>query len=173
MIFCRSRWPEYAKTYEGSVEYTNLRRSLEHQHSTDAFIWDEVEWWEGDSVTSAGVRPRSGVPVHRYKHEKFNQWYDDRLQEFKQLRELQKKKQREMTSVKSPVIETNAPQEPSKKDHIHGTSDKYIQTDLNNTNKQHVEALVDTNKRLRDIVAYNKQFQEQEEREELRGIHLC
>ncbi len=170
---CRSRWPEHAESYEGSVGYRDMRRSLEHQHSSDAFIWDEVEWWEGDSVNSVAVRPCSGIPLHRYKHQKFNQWYDDRLREFKQLRELQKKKQQEKTSVKPPVVKTTPPQAPSKNNYIHGTSDKYIQTDLNNTNKQHVEAVVDTldtNKRLRDIVAYNQQIQDQEENGEWGGI---
>ena len=65
---------------------------MEHNHHSDAFVWDEREWWESDSVFSAGTRPLSGIPRHKYKHEKFNQAYHDRLTQYEQ----EKKRQRQV-----------------------------------------------------------------------------
>ena len=89
------------------MQYRFVRRSVEHNHHSDAFVWDEREWWDSDSVFSAGARPVSGVPLHKYKHEKFNEAYRDRLARY----QLERKRQREAQ------IEHKGKNSPSTPDH--------------------------------------------------------
>ncbi len=91
LLCYRSRWDQYTNAYDQNVEYRYGRRSAEHNHLADAFVWDEREWWDADSVLSAGARPLTGVPVHKYKHDKFRQAYHDRVAQYEQ----QKKQLRE------------------------------------------------------------------------------
>ena len=74
---------------------------MEHNHHADAFVWDEREWWESDSVASAGVRPRSGIPLHKYKHEKFNEAYRDRLAQYQREKRRNKEKRTEQNGGSS------------------------------------------------------------------------
>ena len=102
----RPRWDKHAPAYDDNVEYRFVRRSVEHNHHSDAFVWDENEWWESDSVFSAGARPLSGVPLHKYKHEKFNLAYHDRLTQYQQ----EKKRLKEAKILENRSVTPSTPE---------------------------------------------------------------
>ena len=70
---------ELRQSWEGNLGYRQVRRQTEHWHHP--LEWEDAEVWGDDngSVCSTSRRPAS-VPLHKYKHDMFNQAYRERLQ---------------------------------------------------------------------------------------------
>ena len=68
----------YAPLHASNVEIRTCRRSKEHGHNRDSFIWDDTasEASSGSIQAINETKPRPlSAPLHKYKHEKFNELY--------------------------------------------------------------------------------------------------
>ena len=84
----KSKYPCFTKLYQQNLGYRIQRRSIEHFHHIEPFLWD-TESSENDSDNSncADVLKQSkpaNIPPHVYKHEKYNKAYQDQLEKLKQ-----------------------------------------------------------------------------------------
>lgn len=74
---------ELRRRWHKNSHYRDLRRQSEHCHTP--LGWQDGEEWvdiEDDiSEPSTGRRPMS-VPIHKYKHEKYNKAYQDRMRNY-------------------------------------------------------------------------------------------
>lgn len=84
----KSKYPCFTKLYQQNLGYRIQRRSVEHFHHVEPFLWD-TDSSENDSDNSSctDILKRSkpaSLPPHIYKHEKYNKAYKDQLEKLKQ-----------------------------------------------------------------------------------------
>ena len=83
----RSKYPCFTKLYEQNLGYRIQRRSTEHFHHVEPFLWD-TDSSENDSDHSncselLKLSKPASLPPHVYKHEKYNKAYRDQLEKLK------------------------------------------------------------------------------------------
>jgi hypothetical protein len=80
----KSKYPCFTTAYERNVDYRIQRRSTEHFHQVEPFLWDSDSSENSSELggcDQGNKVPRRivTVPTHIHKHEKYNKAYRDHL----------------------------------------------------------------------------------------------
>ena len=105
----KSKYPCFTKVYEQNLGYRIERRSVEHFHHAEPFLWDtESSGTDSDQTNCAGVANPHSLPLHIYKHEKYNKAYRDHLEKLKQKFESSLKVTTPQNNVQDKAVMTTS-----------------------------------------------------------------